>query len=108
RWRPKAYGRECSMPMRERATPYSVKRTRVEIIGTVASYAISDEQWARKKVLDNEQRTAVNRDHMHIKIIVVLLIGLALVSVHPAEAQQTIYRVGVLMLGSADIAEIKG
>ena len=36
---------------------------------------------------------------MHIKIIVVLLIGLALVSVHPAEAQQAkkVPRIGVLL-----------
>src|SRR5262249_53466134 len=38
-----------------------VRSTTDAISGTVASYAISDEQGARKKVLDNRQRTAVNR-----------------------------------------------
>jgi hypothetical protein len=33
----------------------SVKSTRDAIMDTVASYAISDEQGARKKVLDNRQ-----------------------------------------------------
>ena len=39
----------------------SVRSTRDAIRDTVASYAISDEQGAGKKVLDNRQRTAVNR-----------------------------------------------
>jgi hypothetical protein len=39
----------------------SVKSTRDAIRDTIASYAISDEQGARKKVLDNRQGTAVNR-----------------------------------------------
>jgi hypothetical protein len=33
----------------------NVRSTRVAISDTVASYAISDEQGARKKVLDNRQ-----------------------------------------------------
>src|SRR5437016_2035206 len=43
---------------------------------------------ARKKVLDNRQRTAVNRASMGKKTIIGLLVGLALVSVRSAEAQQ--------------------
>jgi hypothetical protein len=39
----------------------SVRSIRDAISDTVASYAISDEQGARKKVLDNWQRTAVNK-----------------------------------------------
>jgi hypothetical protein len=39
----------------------SVRRTRDATSATVASYAISDEQGARKKVLDKRQWTAVNR-----------------------------------------------
>jgi hypothetical protein len=39
----------------------SVRSTRDAMCDTVASYAISDEQGARKKALDNRQRTAVNR-----------------------------------------------
>jgi hypothetical protein len=39
----------------------SVRITRDETSDTAASYAIPDEQGARKKVLDNRQGTAVNR-----------------------------------------------
>src|SRR6266496_2437622 len=46
-----------------------VRSTRDAISDTAASYAISDEQGARKKVLDNRQRTAVNRAGMAIKTI---------------------------------------
>jgi putative tryptophan/tyrosine transport system substrate-binding protein len=42
------------------------------------------------------------------KIIASLLATFALAFVHLAEAQQKIYRVGVLMLGGPDIPEIKG
>ena len=44
-----------------RGNTASARRTKDAISGTVASYAISNEQGARKKVLDNRQRTAVNR-----------------------------------------------
>src|SRR5882724_967312 len=39
----------------------SVRSTRDATSDTVASYAISNEQGARKKVLDKRQQTAVNR-----------------------------------------------
>jgi hypothetical protein len=38
-----------------------VRSTRAMLTNTVASYAISDEQGARKKVLDNRQGNAVHR-----------------------------------------------
>jgi hypothetical protein len=44
-----------------RGNTASVRSTRDATNDTVASYAISDEQGARKKVLDNWQRTEVNR-----------------------------------------------
>ena len=40
----------------------SVRSTREAISDTAVSYAISDEQGARKKVLDNWRGTAVNRE----------------------------------------------
>src|SRR5215510_9213268 len=42
-------------------------------------YNSSDEQGARKKVLDNRHRTAVNKAGMGKKAVVVLLLGLAFV-----------------------------
>jgi putative ABC transport system substrate-binding protein len=42
------------------------------------------------------------------KATVVLLIGLALTSAHLADAQQRVYRVGVLLAGSPDVPEMKG
>jgi hypothetical protein len=65
-----------------------VRSTKDAIRDTLASYAISGEQGARKKVLDNRQRTAVNRAGMTVKTIVVLLVGLTLALVRLAEAQQ--------------------
>ena len=41
--------------------PASTRRTKDATSDTAASYAISDEPGARKKTLDNWQRTAVNR-----------------------------------------------
>jgi hypothetical protein len=72
-----------------RGNTTSVRSTRDAISDTVASYAISDEQGARKNALDNRRRTAVNRADMGIKAVVVFLVGLALASVRFAEAQQT-------------------
>jgi putative ABC transport system substrate-binding protein len=76
----------------------SVISTRDAISATAASYAISDEQGARKRVLDNRQRTAVNKAGMTIKTIVPLLVGLTLASVHLADAQQPtkVSRIGYL------------
>src|SRR5258708_7526078 len=84
-----------------RGNTASVRSTSDAISDTVATYAISDQQGARKKILDNRQRTAVNSAGMG-KTIVVLLIGLALASVHLVEAQQQkrIPLVGVLVAGS--------
>ena len=45
---------------------------------------------------------------MKAKILVYALAALILATIHLAEAQQKIYRVGVLMLGDPDIPEIKG
>src|SRR5215475_9090282 len=79
----------------------SVRKTRNAIRGTVVSYATYDESGARKKVLDNWEGTAVNRGGMGIKTIVVLLVCLAFVSVHRAEAQQhaRVIKLGELILG---------
>jgi putative tryptophan/tyrosine transport system substrate-binding protein len=77
----------------------SVRSTRDVIKDMVASFAISDEQGARKKVLDNRQWTAVNKAGMARKTItVVWLVGLTLAAVHLAEAQQPkkVPRVGFL------------
>ena len=74
---------------------------------TTASYAISGEQGARKKVLDNRQGNAVHSGYGY-KTVVVLLVGLVLASAHIADAQQRIYRVGVLQAGSPDVPELKG
>src|SRR5262249_6418512 len=56
----------------------SVRSTRDALSKTVASYAISDKQGARKNALDNRQGTAVNRAGMVRKTFVVLLVGLSL------------------------------
>ena len=74
----------------------------MRLVARLASYVISNEQWARKKVLDNRQRTAVNTADMSKNALVGLLIGLALASVHLAEAQQTnkIARIGLLFQSS--------
>ena len=45
---------------------------------------------------------------MTTKTIVFLLVGLALASAHIADAQNRIYRVGVLQAGSPDVSELKG
>jgi putative ABC transport system substrate-binding protein len=45
---------------------------------------------------------------MKAKILVYALTALILTTIHFAQAQQKIYRVGVLMLGGPDIPEIKG
>ena len=81
-----------------RGTRTSVISTRDAISATAASYAISDEQGARKRVLDNRQRTAVNKAGMTIKTIAPLLVGLTLASVHLADAQQPtkVSRIGYL------------
>jgi ABC-type uncharacterized transport system substrate-binding protein len=80
-----------------------VKSTRDAIGDTVASYAISDGEGARKKVLDNRQWTAVNRAGMGKKTVVALLVGLALTSVRFAEAQQPkrVSRIGFLSTASS-------
>ena len=44
-----------------RGNAANTKSTRDALGNTVASYAISDEQGARKKVLDNRQGNAVHR-----------------------------------------------
>jgi hypothetical protein len=44
-----------------RGNTASVRSIKDAISDTAASYAISDEQGARKKILDNRQSTAVNR-----------------------------------------------
>ena len=74
----------------------------MRLVARLASYVISNEQWARKKVLDNRQRTAVNTADMSKNALVGLLIGLALASVHLAEAQQPnkIARIGLLFQSS--------
>jgi hypothetical protein len=54
-----------------------------------------NKQGARKKVLDNWRRTAVNRADMSIKTIVVLLVGLALTSASLAQAQPPYVRIDV-------------
>jgi putative tryptophan/tyrosine transport system substrate-binding protein len=84
-----------------------MRSTRVTTSDTAASYAISDEQGARKMVLDNRQRTAVNRAGMAMKIIVLLLASLAVVSVHLADAQQPPKKplIGVLVAGSPSSME---
>jgi putative tryptophan/tyrosine transport system substrate-binding protein len=45
---------------------------------------------------------------MKAKILVYALLAFILAAIHLAEAQQKVYRVGVLMLGGPDTAEIKG
>ena len=70
-----------------RGNTATVRSTRDAISDTVASYVISDEQGARKKVLEKGSgQLAMNRSKqggMAIKTIVVLLVGLALASVRP-------------------------
>src|SRR4030095_15510702 len=82
-----------------RGNTASVRRTRDAISNTVASYATSDEQGARK----GSGQPAMNRSKqagMAIKTFVVLLVGLALASVRLAEAQQPkkVPRIGYLAL----------
>src|SRR5262249_59188481 len=56
----------------------SGRSTRDALSNTVARYAISDKQGARKNALDNRPGTAVNKAGMGRKTFVVLLVGLLL------------------------------
>jgi putative ABC transport system substrate-binding protein len=69
---------------------------------TAASYAISNEQRGKEKRSGQPAGNGSKQAGMGKKSLVVLLIGLALASVHPAEAQQPakVPRIGVISQGS--------
>jgi ABC-type uncharacterized transport system substrate-binding protein len=76
-------------------------------LGTrLASYAISDAQGARKKVLDKLATNRSKESRMAIKSIVVLVIVLTLAFIRPSGAQQsnTIVRIGLISQSSPSAA----
>jgi putative ABC transport system substrate-binding protein len=79
----------------------SVRSISDTTITTVRSYAICDTKAARKKA-GQPATTAVEREVMRIKTIVVLVVAVTLASVHSAEAQQSnkIVRIGLISQSS--------
>jgi putative tryptophan/tyrosine transport system substrate-binding protein len=80
----------------------SARSTRDAISDTIASYAISDEEGARKKGSGQPLMNRSKQARMARKTIVALLVGLTLASVRLVEAQQPkkVPRIGLLRAGS--------